>query len=379
MLKLVKFRNYKSFSEETTIDLNPSKIEYLSTTNIYDNTLKGCAFYGGNATGKTCAINVIGLLLDLLFKEFHFDDFSYSKFSANNKSFFEYTFDIENSIIVYSFEITKSKGITSESLSVNNMNLLTRTLSSAKTYITQNEDFDKLDANTLFIKTLYFNTGFAGNDILQKWYKFLKNSIYINPMRLIHGLVIFDEKSMDVEFGRYIEKNGVSEINNFFSKFNFPFELYYPELDKNIAKVVPIISRIFIKRKDLAPIPLQLESNGTLILLKMLPSFLSVINNGGMLIIDEFSSGLHDDLEELLLRYFYTESKNSQLFFVSHSTNLLKTSLIRPDQVYSVDLDNKGSHITKFSEFGIRESQNMEKMYLSGAFGGIPLYESTIK
>lgn len=94
-----------------------------------------------------------------------------------------------------------------------------------------------------------------------------------------------------------------------------------------------------------------------------------------MLAIDEFSSGFHNDLEELLVKYFYENSQEAQLFFVSHSTNILKTNIIRPDQVYAVDFDDSGSALAKFSNNNIRESQNMEKMYLAGAFGGIPLYE----
>ena len=108
-----------------------------------------------------------------------------------------------------------------------------------------------------------------------------------------------------------------------------------------------------------------MESLGNRVLLNMLPSFLSVVKNGGILLIDEFSSGLHNKLESLLVKYFFKYSKNAQLFFVSHSTNLLTTSLLRPDQIYSVDFDESGSFIKKFSEEKPRESQNLEKMYLS--------------
>ena len=126
------------------------------------------------------------------------------------------------------------------------------------------------------------------------------------------------------------------------------------------------------------PVPFYMESMGSQMLLGFLPAFLTVIKNGGILAIDEFSSGLHNDLEELLVSYFFRHSRHGQLVFVSHSTNLLKTSLVRPDQVYSVEFGQDGSYLAKFSEYGMRESQNMEKMYLAGAFGGIPNYENPI-
>lgn len=65
----------------------------------------------------------------------------------------------------------------------------------------------------------------------------------------------------------------------------------------------------------------------------------------------------------------------SQFIFVSHSTNLLSNSLLRPDQIYSVDFDKGGSVVKRFSSEKPREAQNIEKMYLGGVFNGIPRYE----
>ena len=121
--------------------------------------------------------------------------------------------------------------------------------------------------------------------------------------------------------------------------------------------------------------PLALESLGNQTLLNMLPALLHVVNTECMFIIDEFSSAFHNELEELIVRYFMEKSKRSQIFFVSHSTNLLKSTLLRPDQIYTVDFSQAcGSTIKKASSEHPRESQNFEKMYLSGVFGGLPNY-----
>ena len=69
----------------------------------------------------------------------------------------------------------------------------------------------------------------------------------------------------------------------------------------------------------------------------------------------------------------------AQLIFVSHSTNLLSNSILRPDQIYSVDFESEGSVIKRFSSEKPREAQNLEKMYLGGVFKGVPKYEYTIK
>lgn len=95
-----------------------------------------------------------------------------------------------------------------------------------------------------------------------------------------------------------------------------------------------------------------------------------------MLLIDEFSSGFHNELESLMVRYFMEKAKEAQLLFVSHSTNLLSNSILRPDQEYSVAFQSeKGSTVKRFSDEQPRSAQNIEKMYVSGVFGGLPEYK----
>ena len=137
------------------------------------------------------------------------------------------------------------------------------------------------------------------------------------------------------------------------------------------------MKEIYFKKNNIDLwMPIFLESMGNKTLLKMLPGLLPVVKNGGMFIVDEFSSAFHNELEELIVRYFMQESNMAQMFFVSHSTNLMKNTLLRPDQIYVVDFkDENGSFVKRVSSEQPRESQNLEKMYLSGIFGGLPNYK----
>ena len=74
------------------------------------------------------------------------------------------------------------------------------------------------------------------------------------------------------------------------------------------------------------------------------------------------------------------KSQNSQLILVSHSTAMLSNSVLRPDQEYAVEFDGvNGSKVNRFSNMQPRNSQNITKMYLSGVFGGKPIYGERTK
>lgn len=93
------------------------------------------------------------------------------------------------------------------------------------------------------------------------------------------------------------------------------------------------------------------------------------------MLIDNFSGFFHNSLESLLVRYFMKTAKYSQLIFTSHSTNLLSNSILRPDQEYAVEfIPATGSQVRRFFKQQPRIAQNIEKMYLSGIFGGLSDY-----
>src|SRR5699024_12273688 len=95
-----------------------------------------------------------------------------------------------------------------------------------------------------------------------------------------------------------------------------------------------------------------------------------------MLIYDEFGNVLHTRLSELVIRFFMDHSKSSQLFITSHHSNLISTSVFRPDQINLVSFQGaNGSQVNRLSQFKPREAQNLEKMYLGGMFEGLPNYE----
>ena len=383
MLKRVRIKNYKSIRDEVIIDFSATKYTMLRDENVYNSVVKGALFAGGNATGKTNIIFSISILLDLLFTNMQIDMPQFCLFSNEKEMTLEYTFAFDGDIILYSLEFDRKGIVLSEKLSLNNDVLLNRINLNATTVLTESRNYDRtsIDEKTLFLKTIYFNTKFTAFPVLQKWFEYMSNSVYFNVERkqvfpLTSNVVAFNTNNK-VNIREYLDKYGVDKINKFFDEYGFNQQIEYAsnqKLSDFTLMEVTGTKEIFFKRKNLnISMPILLESLGNKTLLDMLPGFLQVVERGGMFIVDEFSSAFHNELEELIVRYFMKNSKSAQMFFVSHSTNLMKTTLLRPDQIYAVEFTNeRGSKVKRFSSESPRESQNLEKMYLSGVFGGLP-------
>lgn len=383
MLTKITLDNFKSFKNRVTVDLTKTNYTILPQ-NVADNgVLKGCIFVGANASGKSNIILGIKLLLDFLFLEKNINSGIFRcLFGEKNCYSLEYEFLIENKTIKYFLEVDTVKDIIAENLYLDGALMLVRMGFNAKSYIAEptGVTYDKKDVgeDTLFLRTLYFNTKFASNPVLIAWMDYLKNSIYIN---------LFEKKiipygTMQLSLKSYLENGGCEAINSFFDEYNFEQNIEYEHssLGRGFTFIVgddDSQKYIFFRRKGIdVPIPFREESLGNQNLLQILPAFLTATEKGGMLLIDEFSSGFHNDLESLLVRYFMEKANHSQMLFVSHSTNLLSNSILRPDQEYAVEFRNEnGSSVKRFSSEQPRSAQNIEKMYVSGVFGGLPEYK----
>lgn len=383
MLTRITLDHFKSFREKTVIDFHKTNYTLLPQNVSDTGVLKGCVFVGANASGKSNIILSIKLLLDLLFGERSVSAPAYLCL-FDDRPFYsvEYEFNIDGHEIRYKIGVDVLKESMEEQLYIDNKHLLNRLGQNAQSYIAEEAGVtyasDSVGKDGLFLRTLYFNTRFASNETLVHWMDFLKNSVYIN---------IFANKkaqaynNADLSLVSYLNQNGCDTINRFFRDYHFRQQIEYAH--KSTFGSFEITSgekeadkTVFFKREGVnVPIPFVLESFGNQNLISILPAFLNAVATDSMLLIDEFSSGFHNELEALLIRYFMKTSKHSQMIFVSHSTNILSNSLLRPDQEYSVEFKaGVGSSVNRFSSEQPRSAQNIEKMYVSGVFGGLPNY-----
>lgn len=375
MLTKMYLTNFLSFKERTEFDFTASKYSILEKTNITDNeTLKGALFIGPNASGKSNALKGLSFLIKMIKGE----GTSFSRhrciFSANPIVIVEYEFIFNGKKVFYTIEYDIQTNSISENLKIDDITVLQRHGNTGELRIGETLTRDEqLDSETLFLRTASFNTGrFPQEPTLKELMEFLQNSYIIDGYNL--------GATYGKSITKYAEEFGIEKINKYLDAFHYDFFVEYGSESTGAGLTISIGSdkkSVFFKRKTF-PIPNTIinESQGNQVFADLLPNLINVIENPGMLIIDEFGNSLHNKLAEKIIRFFMENAAHSQLFITSHHTNLISNSVFRPDQIDLITFKGEtGSQVERLSQFKPRAAQNIEKMYLGGMFEGLPLYE----
>lgn len=120
------------------------------------------------------------------------------------------------------------------------------------------------------------------------------------------------------------------------------------------------------------------ESDGTKSYFKVVGIVKYVLDTGGLLVADEMDAHLHPLLTKHLVMLFNSQAGNpngAQLIFTSHNTNLLDLDIFRRDQIWFTEKDETYAATDLFSlyDFSVRKDAKVEKGYLIGRYGAIPL------
>lgn len=115
------------------------------------------------------------------------------------------------------------------------------------------------------------------------------------------------------------------------------------------------------------------ESEGTRALFAFAGPWLDVLDNERVLVVDELDTSLHPLLVQHLVKRLHHEGTNAQLIFTTHDTSLLSQKLLRRDQVWFMEKNEKSAtRLYPLSDFSPRDNEAIERGYLNGRYGGIP-------
>jgi AAA15 family ATPase/GTPase len=122
------------------------------------------------------------------------------------------------------------------------------------------------------------------------------------------------------------------------------------------------------------------ESIGTQKFFEILGRFFLALEEGALLLVDEFESNMHPLLSRKLINYFQSNAHNSkgaQLIFITHDATLMDLNVLRRDQIWLVDKgSDQASEVFSLYDFKDRPRVRsiLSKNYLSGRFGGVPMF-----
>lgn len=412
MLLQFNFKNFKSFRDDTTLDLTATKISEYSNRVIKvgnEKILPIAAIFGANASGKSNVQEAFRYMSTYVVSSFGYGG---DELIKKSKSGFlqptPFLFDVNSKDAESSFEVyfitseetgakTYNYGFTVDQFGVNEEWLNYKSKSSRgnfrRIFYRNGEELDlsgiapKSQENlrvALEKETLIVSLG---------------AKLKVNKLKLIRDWFLSNEFA---DFGRPVENYFLSEllpegfvenkdvqqnIIDYFAAFDpsiigFEVETLEKGDDKKSSKVRIDAIHKMINSNEKATIPLKLESAGTLKMFALYPLLQAVLESGGVLFIDELNARLHPLLVRTFIITFLNPSINpnhAQLIFTSHDSWHLNSNVLRRDEVWLVEKDETGvSMLYSLADFTdehgskIRKDENYEKNYLLGKYGAIP-------
>lgn len=407
--------NYLSFKTKTTLSLAATSIKEHAETNIFSterlDLLKGAVIYGANASGKSNFIKAMSTMRRLVLQSFEqssTEELNIVPFLLNtdtekSPSFFEAVFIIDNIRYRYGFEVD-DKQIRAEWLFEAPKNVDKPLFIREEDGIEVMRSFpegkdleERTRENALFLAVADQFNGKIAKKIMH-WF---------NNFITISGLSHEGYKS--VTFGMLENKHTNTTLLNFYKKLDLGFDDIniskkpfdpkelpndMPEgLFKQFVTDLEGTFRIDIKTihkkynangKFVGNVEFDMrsqESSGTNKLFNISGPVFDVLNDGGVLVVDELDASLHPLLTLAVTKLFNSREfnqNNAQLIFATHDTNLLYYGNYRRDQIYFVEKDTYGSSdmysLVEYKEEGktIRKDRSFEKDYIEGRYGAIP-------
>ncbi len=412
MLLQFNFKNFKSFRDDTTLDLTATKISEYSNHVISignERVLPIASIFGANASGKSNVLEAFRYMATYVVMSLNYggDDtkkknkseflnptpFLFDSHSKNSESSFEvyFTSSAETGSKTYNYGFTvNDTGINEEWL---NYRAKTSRGEFKRIFYRNGSSLDlsgiapksqenlriALEKETLLV-SLGAKLKIAKLKIIRDW--------FLNTELANFGRPVENYFLSELLPDNFVEsKEAQQNVVNYFSSFDpsiigFNVEKLETDDEKGSLKVKIDSIHKMIDSEGTIAIPLKMESAGTLKMFALYPLLQEVLQTGSVLFIDELNSRLHPLLVRAFIVTFLNSETNpnhAQLVFTSHDPWLLNGNMLRRDEVWFTEKAPTGiSSLYSLADFvdddgiKIRKDENYEKNYLLGKYGAIP-------
>lgn len=410
MLIQFRYKNFKSFRDDTILDFSATKITEHSDRVVQignEKILSTAAIFGANASGKSNVIQAFRFMTTYVIDSFAFggegDDkksktkklkqtpFLFDKDSKDAESSFEVYFisSEEAGCKSYNYGFTLDQtGIAEEWL-----NAKSKTARSYKPVFYRNRD--ELDLSglpaksqeiirmTLEPETLIVSLGaklkIAKLKCIRDWFYDTNFTNFGNPIENVFLSSLIPDGFAD-------DKDVQKKVVDYFATFDssivgFNIEVIKGDDEDSRHIKIDALHNV-IGSDEFASIPLEEESDGTLKMFALYPALQDTLESGGVLFVDELNARLHPLLVRGFLITFLNPETNphhAQLVFTTHDSWQLSNNLLRRDEIWFTEKEQSGvSTLYSLADFvdedgaKIRKDESYEKNYLLGKYGAIP-------
>ena len=396
MLIRFSFKNFKSFKDETLLDMEATSLkehEYNVFKNNDLSILKVAAIYGANASGKTNVLQAFNFMRRKILisddSNINYGPMNIYSFMINSEPIsFEVEILIEKKkIYKYGFELLGDE-IVSEWLYEKRINkfynIFERNNNSINMKNDKKQKYDNIDNKTLFLN-LYSKIDKENIDF-KNVYNWFLNTIFLD----LGNPEFEDYINKRISLKILNDKNYKNELIKFINTFDFGIEDIkitpnkIEDIDVN-NKVIKVELVHRTKNNELKALPLELESNGTRKMLHLFDFFMNSLKNGTVLFIDELDAKLHPLLTRYLINLFHNDKTNilnGQLIYSTHDTTNLNKDTFRRDEIWFTEKNKFGeSELFSLSDYILEDSKKVRndatynKDYLTGRYGAIPVLQ----
>jgi hypothetical protein len=409
----IEIKNLKSFKNQTIFSMEAeNKIEDRNSFEVEVGKekfelLKTAVLFGGNASGKSNFTSVLSIFRYYLFnkgiEKYNKEGFRFGEEDKN--STIKVRNVVDDKIYEYILEINFNiKKIIKEKLYITALERkLVFERENNKIVKYDKEIFSEYEITIGFINETLTDSDSVISRIIE-WrvpeeiekYIFYIDKIKINNYSDDLGKYIYENKNNKKLVIEFLKKIGIivndievyREKNEFFLKNireSKEFQILSEKEQEKLLSQIAYIYRIYFVYEDNQKQKYKLEyyeqSAGTQKILSMFFPIYNLLNNGGVMIIDELDITLHYSLIKEIIKMFNSveyNRKNAQLIFTTHNLLLLDFNLFREDQIWFLENNDvsTGTELYSLSDIeGYEKNKYLLRDYLNGNFGGIPKLE----
>ena len=415
MLLEMRFSNFFSIKDEVCIDFKAGNINTAGAKELSDNIfsfnnetlIKVQGLFGPNASGKSSILKAAMFCRLLVLDSFQNNEgtiFNFMPFKFDGyhekPSTFSINFICDDTEYEYSFSLNR-KEIISESLyyypGKRKAKIFVRKEQVGKPkseiysfgdgfFVKPLDVAQSTGRNTLFIS----RASQMDRELAKKIYLFFMQDLLVGipSMANDYAVNLFTKYKQLLLQALKMADSDIIDIETRKEKVTVPVMPAYLNARREVIPGMPAMQtetyiRFLTSHKKNPGIKFDLEleeSSGTVQLFYLLLALLDVSRHGKTLIIDEFDLSLHTELAEFIVNLVHA-SKNAQILFTSHNTNLIDTKKFRRDQIYFTNKKEDAStdfySLFDFKDF--RENMDAEKGYLQGRFDAVPYVSSSVE